>query len=591
MLVFAFDRDWTVDVNPHPHHEAVPLEWVRHIAHETGHAVYAIGNQDLAEEAAIPGVVDIVGRHADDWDEWLGGKQPDGYYERFPDRRERLSLIADLHPDAEDYVVVDDLDLSDVEGWDHYHAWEFVPAVEQGDIDPGLPWVREPVPDGGFQTLAGIIPSDPEHLRTFLREQERTPAFEITYLDDGSERTRLCWDVSPWLGSYGRAVPPQLKCTPLDPTEDQFSVEALSVEQITIIRPPPEQYLDAAQTHAEEALALARVVEVHPEAVSVSSILALLDQSEADTARDQHALEALQLVAAMRPTDCTPAIPILRSILGRESEDEAETVLTVLGQLGQEDPGDIAPLAGEITPYLEAEDGAIGREATRCIAAVASEFPEDVVDTVTDLAQTVEERGEAFPHAVDALASIGGEDPRALDPAVLRLAEIVQDGEVADRTRLQATVALGQIASEKPSIGPDIIDAVVAVYDVDNYRLRNNAIALTFDLADIHTDIVEPYVDDIAPLLDVDDAYTRTNASGTLARVAEDFPAAVDHLTPRFIECLSDEDHRVRENACWVLGRLQAESAEAALVDCLEDDSQDAVRNRAAWALSEIDPV
>lgn len=141
MYVFAFDRDWTVDVNPHPNREAVPLEWVRHLAHRTDHAVYAIGNQDLAEEAAIPGVVDIVGRHPDDWDEWLGEKQPDGYYERFPKRRERLELIADLHPDAEGYVVVDDLDLSDVEGRDHYHALDFVPAVRQAEIHPELPWV------------------------------------------------------------------------------------------------------------------------------------------------------------------------------------------------------------------------------------------------------------------------------------------------------------------------------------------------------------------------------------------------------------------------------------------------------------------
>ncbi|WP_299267462.1 adaptin protein [Halorientalis sp.] len=139
MLVFAFDRDFTVDVNPHPRREAVPIEWVRHLAHETDHVVYAIGNQDLADEAAVPGIVDIVGRHADDWDEWLGGKTPHGNYEAFPSRRERLRLIADIHPDAEAHIVVDDLDLSDVEGWDHYHAWDFVPAVERGDVDPSLP--------------------------------------------------------------------------------------------------------------------------------------------------------------------------------------------------------------------------------------------------------------------------------------------------------------------------------------------------------------------------------------------------------------------------------------------------------------------
>jgi hypothetical protein len=149
MIVFAFDRDFTVDLNPHPTRQAVPLDWVQTLAHETHHRVYAIGNQDLADEAAIPGVVDIVGKHPDDWGDWLGDKRPNGYYERFPERRERLDLIADLHPDASDYVVVDDLDLSDVDDWDHYHAWEFVPAVKRGDIHPELPWVGEPLPDGG----------------------------------------------------------------------------------------------------------------------------------------------------------------------------------------------------------------------------------------------------------------------------------------------------------------------------------------------------------------------------------------------------------------------------------------------------------
>lgn len=51
MTVFAFDRDWTVDVNPRPNRQAVPLDWVRTLAHETVHPVYAIGNQDLADEA------------------------------------------------------------------------------------------------------------------------------------------------------------------------------------------------------------------------------------------------------------------------------------------------------------------------------------------------------------------------------------------------------------------------------------------------------------------------------------------------------------------------------------------------------------
>jgi hypothetical protein len=181
MIVFAFDRDWTVDVNPHPRHEAVPLEWVRHLAHQTDHPVYAIGNQTLAEEAAIPGVVDIVGRHSDDWSRWLGDKQPDGRYEQFPTRRERLSLITDLHPNANDYIVVDDLDLSDVDGWTHYHAWEFVPAVEREDIRVELPPSDDSLTDSGFGAMVDRIQSD----TSLPHEQRGLSGDESTTLDRG----------------------------------------------------------------------------------------------------------------------------------------------------------------------------------------------------------------------------------------------------------------------------------------------------------------------------------------------------------------------------------------------------------------------
>ncbi|QCC51413.1 HEAT repeat domain-containing protein [Halapricum salinum] len=590
MLIFAFDRDWTVDVNPHPHHEAVPLEWVRHLAHETDHAVYAIGNQELTEEAAIPGVVDIVGRHPDHWDEWLGSKQPDGYYEQFPLRRERLSLIADLHPDADGYIVIDDLDLSDVEGWQHYHAWDFVPAVRQGDIDPDLPWAGEPVADGGMPTIAGIIPSGADHLRRFLREQDRTPAFEITSLDDGVERTWLCWDVEPLLGSYGRAVAPQLRCTPLDPAAESFSVAADSVEKLSVVRPSPDQFLAPAETQAEEAIALARLAAVNPDAVPVSAILTLLDQPDEDAARDRDALTALQRVAATRPDECLPAIPILKSILTSDSEHGTAAALATLGHIGEEDAADIAPLADSIAPYLDAEDETIRREAAHCIAAIAAEYPDDVAETQMELVEIVRDGGAALGHAVDALVQISEEFPLALEPAVLPLGEVLRDSSVATRVRIQATLAFRNLATEKLTLAVDVMDDVAAVFDADDYRLRNNALALTFDFAEYQADLVKPYVDDIAAFLTEDDAYTRTNASGTLARVAGDFPDAVAHLTPTVIDCLSDDDHRVRENACWALGYLQASEAEAALKDRLDDPADD-VRDKAAWALSEIHPL
>jgi len=281
MLVFAFDRDWTVDVNPHPHRDAVPLEWVRHLAHETDHAVYAIGNQMLADEAAIPGVVDIVGHHSDDWEEWLGEKQPDGYYEQFPTRRERLALIADLHPTADDYIVVDDIDLRDVDGWGHYHAWEFVPAVERGEIDPTLPWARDPVPDGGFPTAAGIMPVDSSDLRSFLDEHSDAPAYELTYTDGDDEKTQLFWRVSQyavWLEQP--SARPAIQCTPLDPGGDPFIVDLEAIEMLSVVDPPSEAFTSRATTPTEKATALRRLADAKPEMVRVSSVLSLLDRED-----------------------------------------------------------------------------------------------------------------------------------------------------------------------------------------------------------------------------------------------------------------------------------------------------------------------
>ncbi|WP_432419593.1 HEAT repeat domain-containing protein [Halobacterium zhouii] len=54
MLVFAFDRDWTDDVNPHLRKEAVPLEWVRHLARRLvrPNACWVLGHLGASTAAA-----------------------------------------------------------------------------------------------------------------------------------------------------------------------------------------------------------------------------------------------------------------------------------------------------------------------------------------------------------------------------------------------------------------------------------------------------------------------------------------------------------------------------------------------------------
>lgn len=149
-VVVCFDRDHTVSVNPHPDRDAVPLSWVKYLAHEVPDVdVWATGNQTLREEASIPGISEAITC----WRYLTLPEDPMEYHThvpvgaRLPGRREGLELIQAVYdrlaPESETYqlVVVDDVDLSDLEsdGWNHYLPWDFVAAVKAGTAGIDLP--------------------------------------------------------------------------------------------------------------------------------------------------------------------------------------------------------------------------------------------------------------------------------------------------------------------------------------------------------------------------------------------------------------------------------------------------------------------
>lgn len=140
-MVFAFDRDETVDVNPHPEKAAVPLAWLRYLNEETDHEVWATGNQKLKSEADIPGIREAVLRLENEWHREFRETETDENVDGWPRRARRVTMISDLFPEASGYIVIDDKDLSYIDGWDHYFPWEFVEAVREGrlDIDVDLP--------------------------------------------------------------------------------------------------------------------------------------------------------------------------------------------------------------------------------------------------------------------------------------------------------------------------------------------------------------------------------------------------------------------------------------------------------------------
>lgn len=139
MIVLAFDRDWTVDVNPHPNREGVPLEYVRYWNEETPHEVWATGNQILVDEADIPGTVESVRRLKGDISAFGNKDEQTGRYENWPERETRLKILECLFPEAEQYIVIDDLNLKHVDNWDHYYAWDFMEELRQGTLELEIP--------------------------------------------------------------------------------------------------------------------------------------------------------------------------------------------------------------------------------------------------------------------------------------------------------------------------------------------------------------------------------------------------------------------------------------------------------------------
>lgn len=445
---------------------------------------------------------------------------------------------------------------------------------------------RQPmtVTDGGRPSISLGRPVDAGRLASFLKEHDDAPAYEVTYTGDEAETSALLSEFELARGSFKReSLTSSARCLPLDPGEEVFFIPVASVDRVVVADPPPDRYTAAAEHPIEEARGVRRLAEGNPHRVSLPKLLPLLEGDDAGPRRE--ALKALEAVAAVRPADCRPAIPVLQAWLDGGSRYATRTALAVLRRIGEDAACEIAPVSDELKPFLRAESGRVRREATRCIAAIAAADASAVVDATPDLATIVADRTAGLSDAVHALSRLSREYPDRVRPAGSDLGEIVCDESLSEGTRLNATAALGQIVEEFPSVGLEVVDDVVPLLESENHKLRNNAVGLLGAVAIVHSDAVEPYTDAIGEVMLVDDPNTRAHATAALSRVAEDFPEAVAHLTPRLQTCLADDAAQVRENACWALGYIRADEARAQLAETARSDEDEGVRRRAAWAV------
>lgn len=441
--------------------------------------------------------------------------------------------------------------------------------------------------DIAYETRGGLNPSSLDDLRGFLAEHDDATAFEIEYTDGEGAHERTVAALSVIERTVERpAAAVALQCTTLRPDEDDWTVRFDCVDQVTALEVPTDGGLATEEepkyNNAGAFLNLARVA---PERIDVPELVAFLEGADAD-GRDA-GLGALRSAVSADPESAKFALPLMCDLLVEESN--VTRVLKVLATISDDRPAEVAPFVEEIRPYLSDDDAERRAHAAECLSDVAAHDPSDVVAAAPALASLVDNRSAGVEHALFALNRIAADHPSEVRPAAPTLSEALADETLSVTDRLNATAALGRVASEFPDAGLDAVDDLVELLDSDNHRLRANATGVLSDVAVVHSGALVPHIDEFEPLLHSDDEYTLINTAAGLGRVAEVGPEAVRHLTDRFVELLDHDHEAVRENACWALGYLEAEAGLERLEEVRLDDDAERVRNIAAWAIAEIE--
>ena len=589
MIVFVFGPEISVADYPDPEPGAIPVPWIGYLAHETDHAVHTLEDPTQSADRPVTRAwepLDAADSERPTPDETSPSTPP---ADRPRTRSEQVAAIAESHSSTDRYILVDDTDVDDAEKWDHYSPSAFVSAIDRDEFGTELSSDRGPVPDGGRPLSATLVRIDPSTVSSFLADHADAQAVEIRYDAAGEEQTVLLHDASLDDRSVRRpAAAPALECIPVSPVTERFTVRLDAIDRLAPADPPTALYTDSGQTPPAEALGLRRLAEVDPESVPLPQLLSLLNREDGDPDPPADAMWALRSLAPSRPADCRAAILTLRTLLETDEFGQPGLALSVLRELGEDSPADIAPAIHAIAPYLESDTEMVRREASRCVATIAEEYPGDALDALPRLATVVADGESGREYAVHAVSLVSRENPTAVKPMAGTLAALLVENSLSGTTRVNASAALGRVVSEYPGVGVDILDDVALLLESDNPKLRNNAIGLVGDVATVYADVVVPYLARITPLLTVDDRYARINASGVLSRIAEDFPEAVDSEVPVLIGLLGDESAIVRTNACWALGHLGTDRATDGLENLATDDPNPGTRKRAAWALDQI---
>ncbi|APE95695.1 adaptin [Halodesulfurarchaeum formicicum] len=454
-------------------------------------------------------------------------------------------------------------------------------------VAPGLrslPDIREPAHDSGIwlsnEALTGGVESETT-VETILNEGY---VFELTHQTDDDQKTHLVTHFEPDRPSMTPLKGPPAFWFETVENEERFSVRLPEIEALH-----PVPYESLADPLAGAAFAAVRK-QLEDDVASVDE--ELLRKMLTDVVADATSVdrrEALRLaMITVKHRDGTRrfAVDATFALLADEPSALDRAALQALHDAATDEPAVLKEHVGDLAVYAS-QDSMCQAAATHGLMELAEADPASVLDAVPALEAAATAETEATQsYAVYALSCVAEAYPEEAFSAIAALIEVMQSEN--ETTQTNALAALGKIASNYPDAAEPIVDELVTVLDADAKRVRNNAVGLLGDLAQAHPAVVIEYADRIAARLEDNNIQARVNASIALQRAGEADPAAIRAQQDQIEAALQDPSPEVRANVCSLIGNANVSVPIETLEEVAENDLDETVRDRAAWAISRL---
>lgn len=461
---------------------------------------------------------------------------------------------------------------------------EFIARHYDEDGDP-IQWFG-PDPDG-IPIRVRTEPESPSELRSFFDRFDGATPFSIRTADETVDRT------TPTVGpeelhpeSMPLSAPPTFEFTTLETDPRTVTLAWDAIDAVSVFDPRAVPEIQSVGDPMDRATRIRELAAVAPEIVELDALRPLLSARDPDVR--YVATQALRKVLSERPSEGLACLDELEPLVESSGRPTTINALRSLATISEAYPDAVSHLSELVVDRLDRGSELEDAAATRFLLCLAEDDPGVVLDAVPQLStllSTIPSR--ASRQAMATLGLIAGPYPEQVVPAVPDLCESLLADDV--RYQISGTTALGRVTSVYPEAATPVVPVVLDLLEADRPELRGNAVGILADIATEYPTDVAPYTPEIAPLIEDDDAAVRSNAAGALARIAAERPDRVRDCVPGFIDLLDDQWTPARVHACWALGYCGGSESREKLQSVREDDPNDAVRDRASWALRRLE--